>query len=556
MKALIGIMTGLLLGAGSITAYANDIVHDTEFLVLEQQNGERWASDDKYVDDELAAFRESNGGKPPNILYILIDDIGFGDLGSPLLNKVRGYETPNINEFADEGMRFVRMYTEPSCTPTRVAFMTGRQPHRNGMGDTAVDIAGFGLAEKEVTLAEVLSDSGYNTVHIGKWHMGDIPEAWPHNQGFDFAAFPVHQQGQLTIFNDDAAREEVSVSIGPGQYNERFTLDNWLRPNPGAMVTGLEASKGDMAVEVDMAEGERWNEEKYREMNYRYQDQALEHLRKLAAQDEPFFLQYWPLYPLTGPRATEDEFTTPNGGNYVQKMQLVDEWIGDLMNEMETLGVADNTIVIIMGDNGHFTKYSPQSGFTPMIYRGGKGDTTEGGVRVDAFVRWPDMIEAGSLVNDIVHVSDLYTSLARFGGATDEIPTDRVIDGVDQTALMLMGETHGRRDYVFIYSGSQLKAVVKEHLKLNVPGAGENAIVANFYHLFRDTHEKYPVATEVGAWGGAEFVRVIQRHKMRLQKYPSEGPARGVPYQDISNLRPESKAAVDAFLFKQSAASQ
>ena len=75
-------------------------------------------------------------------------------------------------------MRMARMYTEPSCTPTRVAFMTGRQPHRNGMGNTAVDISGFGLAKKEVTLAEILSEVGYNTAHIGKWHMGDIKEAW------------------------------------------------------------------------------------------------------------------------------------------------------------------------------------------------------------------------------------------------------------------------------------------------------------------------------------------------------------------------------------------
>ena len=98
-----------------------------------------------------------------HIVYILVDDIGFGDLGIPELNAVRGYETPNINELSDQGTRMVRMYTEPSCTPTRVAFMTGRQPYRMGMGDTAVDIAGFGLPGKEVTLAEVLSEAGYNT---------------------------------------------------------------------------------------------------------------------------------------------------------------------------------------------------------------------------------------------------------------------------------------------------------------------------------------------------------------------------------------------------------
>jgi len=210
--------------------------------------------------------------------------------------------------------------------------------------------------------------------------------------------------------------------------------------------------------------------------------------------------------------------------------------------------------VVVMGDNGHFTKYSPQSGFTPMIYRGGKADDTEGGVRVDAFVRWPGMIAEDTVVGDSVHVADLFTSLARFGGASDRIPTDRVIDGVDQTALLLEGETHGRRDHVFIYSGNSMKAVIKEQYKLYVPGAGENPIGAKFYDLFRDTREEYPVSTEVGAWGGQEFVRVIQRHLMRKQRYPDEGPARGMPYEGIENLRPETKAAVEAFLFKQKAA--
>jgi len=535
-------------------AVAADIVHDTEYYILKAQHGKQWAKDDKAVDKKLAEFRKKNGGKPPNIVYILIDDIGFGDLGIPELNAIRGYKTPSINKLARASMRFARMYTEPSCTPTRVAFMTGRQPHRNGMGDTAVDIAGFGLAAKEVTIAELLSDVGYNTVHIGKWHMGDIMEAWPNHQGFDFAAFPIHQQGQLTIFHDDAADEEVSIGIGKNNYDDTFTLDNWFRPDASAMVTGVEGKRGQKVREVHMRAGERWNEKKYDEMNERYQRQAVEHLRKLAKQDKPFFLQYWPLYPLTGPRATTDEYTTPNGGNYVEKMKVLDQWIGDIMKEMDELGVADNTLLVVMGDNGHFTKYSPGSGFTPMVFRGGKGYTTEGGVRVDAFARWPGMIKEYDIVGDIVHVADLFTSIARLGGATDNIPTDRVIDGVDQTALMLEGETHGRRDHVFIYSGNSLKAVVKEQYKLNVPGAGENPIVSDFYDLYRDTREEWPVATEVGAWGGAEFVRVIQRHKKRMAKYPDDPPAFGVPYEGIVNLRPETKAAVEAFLFKQKSA--
>jgi arylsulfatase len=428
--------------------------------------------------------------------------------------------------------------------------MTGRQPYRNGMGNTSVDISGFGLAGKEVTLAEILSESGYNTSHVGKWHMGDIKEAWPNFQGFDYAAFPIHQQGQLTIFHDDAADEEVSIGIGANNYDDRYTIDNWLRTDASSMVTGVEGIRGKNVREVHMEPGERWNEAKYHDMNVRYQKQAMEQLRALAKKDEPFFLQYWPLYPLTGPRTTTDKYTTPNGGIYVEKMKLVDQWIGELMVEMDELGIADNTLVIIMGDNGHFTKYSPQSGYTPMIFRGGKGDTTEGGVRVDAFVRWPGMIGPDSVAGDIVHVTDLFSTIARLGGATDKIPTDRIIDGIDQTSLMLNGETHGRRDYVFLYNINKLEAVVKEQYKLAIPGGNmDNAIIADFFDLFRDPQEKYPVATEIGAWGGAKFVRMIQRHFARKVKYPDEGPATGTPYEGIDNLRPESQAAVQEFLF-------
>jgi arylsulfatase len=236
-------------------------------------------------------------------------------------------------------------------------------------------------------------------------------------------------------------------------------------------------------------------------------------------------------------------------------MKELDGWVGDIMQEVDKLGIADNTIIVLMGDNGHFTKYSPGSGFTPMIYKGGKASVTEGGVRVDAFIKWPGMIEEDAIVADIFHVSDLFTTLSRLAGADEYIPRDRLIDGVDQSALVLEGETYGRRDNVMIYSGKALKAVVKEHLKLKVPAKGENAIVAKFYDLQRDTREEFPVATEVGAWGGAEFVRVIERHMKRKAKYPDENPAYGIPYDGISNLRPESRAAVKAFLVKQKAAS-
>ena len=554
MKKRIGLSALICLAANVATAQNAPIIHDAEYYILEAQNAEQWEADNAEVDQLLKDFRASNEGKPPNILNILIDDIGFGDLGIPELNAVRGYSTPNINDFSDQAMRMVRMYTEPSCTPTRVAMMTGRLPVRMGMGDTTVDIAGFGLPADEVTLAEVLSGAGYATAHVGKWHMGDIPEAWPHNQGFDWAGFPVHQQGQLTIFNDDAIREQVSVGIS--DFDDRFVLDNFFRPDPAAMVTGLEAEKGGTAREVHMTAGERWTAEKYDDMNQRYQDQTLEQLRKLAGGDQPFFLQYWPLIPLDNTRAGRSGPQSPNGGLYVDKMQLLDEWLGDIFAELEALGIAQNTIVVVMGDNGHFTKYAPQSGFTPMVFSGGKGDVSEGGIRVDSFIRWPGMIEADGIVGDIVHVSDLYTTLARFAGADAGIPRDRLVDGVDQSALLLLGETKGRRDHLIVYSVKTPKAIIKDQLKLRIPGSGESAILADFFDVYRDTHEKYPVSTEVGAWGGQEFVRILGRHLKRKEMYPDTEPARGVPYEGIDNLRPETQAAVEAFLLKQSSVSK
>ncbi len=549
------VLLPLMCIAHSTTAQEGPIIHDSEYYILLSQHSDQWAQDDAAVEERLSEFREQNGGQPPNIVSILIDDLGFGDMGIPELNAIRGYQTPNINNFSDEALRMVRMYTEPSCTPTRVAQMTGRLPVRMGMGDTAVDIAGFGLPGSEVILPEVLKQAGYATSHVGKWHMGDVAESWAMNNGFDYAQMAVHQQGQLTIFNDDAIKEQVSVAIA--DFEDDYTIDNFFRPDASAMMTVIEGTAGGPIREIRMEAGERWNAAKYDEMNQAFQDKTMEELARLAAGDEPFFLQYWPMIPLDNTRAGRSGPESVNAGLYVDKMQLLDQWLGELFDEMESLGVADNTIVVLMGDNGHFTKYSPQSGFTPMIFRGGKADTTEGGVRVDAFIRWPGMIEADGLLNSIIHVSDLYTTLARFAGADPYIPRDRLVDGVDQSAALLFkDESKARRDHIIIYSGNKPEQIVKDQLKLKLPPPGANPITAKFFNLYRDTREEYPVSTEVGAWGGQEFVRILLRHKARKERYPDTPPAFGTPYEGIINIRPETQAAVDAFVVRRDSPQQ
>ncbi|MCP4382583.1 MAG: sulfatase-like hydrolase/transferase [Hyphomicrobiales bacterium] len=548
----------LLVGATPYAVVAADdeqIVRDAEYRILERQHGDRWASEDKEIDAKLAEIRQRNGGKPPNILYILLDDVGFGEFGMPDLDVVRGYSTPNISSFAEEGMSMMRMYTEPSCTPTRVAMLTGRHPVRTGFDEAKAVPEGEGLADWEITLAEVLSDAGYATAHIGKWHLGDIEESYAINQGFDHAEHPIHQQAQLALMNTTSTTEGNVSGVNMRLRSDELELDTTFRIDPFAMVYGVVGEKGGKVREVHMEPGQQFTQQDYLDMENRYKAAALEQLDRLAAGDKPFFLQYWPMLPISFTRSDIEQAKTLNGGPIAESIVEVDGWIGEILDRVEELGIADNTIVVIMGDNGPFMEFVEKSGQSDRIYRGGKTEHLEGGVRVNAYVRWPGAIEAKSRVKDITHVSDLFTTFARLAGADDGIPRDRIIDGVDQSALWLMGETHGRRDYVFIYEGFVLKSLVKQQYKMHLPPPGGNPILASMYDLYRNPREDRPQdSILVGVGFGANFSLMAQRHLGMKNKYPDRAPGHGAPYGGIENLRPETKAMIDNIVFGQSLA--
>jgi arylsulfatase A-like enzyme len=203
----------------------------------------------------------------------------------------------------------------------------------------------------------------------------------------------------------------------------------------------------------------------------------------------------------------------------------------------------------VMGDNGPFMQYAGPTGQSDRIYRGGKADHLEGGVRVNAWVKWKGVIEAGSSAEDIVHVSDLFTTLARLANAKDGVPRDRVIDGVDQSGVLLLGEKHGRRDYVHIYEGPVLKSIVKNKYKMHLPPPGSNPIAALIFDLYRDPREDRPIdSIQYGPWAGGQFAGMIKRHMAFKMKYPDRPPTYGRPYTGIENLRPESKKAVEIFM--------
>jgi len=333
-----------------------------------------------------------------------------------------------------------------------------------------------------------------------------------------------------------------------GWYSEsqsnRFAMDNTFKPY--GLVTGVEGVKGGKAKEIDLKPGEEWTQAHYVKMNERYQRQTLEQLQSLAKQDKPFFLQYWPLWPLNfakdpGPSISQ------NGGFHAEKLQLIDGWLGEVFDEVDRLGIADNTLVVLMADNGLMYHYEGTSGLSQLIYRGGKTQHLEGGVRVDAFARWPGVIEANSMAGDIVHVTDLYTTFARVAQATEYIPRDRVIDGIDQTALLLNGEHHGRRDYVYNYENDLLRSVVKQEFKLHLPAPGQPGAAAPMFNLLRDPREENP-QIGIALWAGASFQDMVMRHMMTIAKYPHNKLGKGRPYEGIENLRPENKEIVENFV--------
>ncbi len=527
----------ILLWGGKI--YSQNIQHDAEHYVLLHQYADQWAAEDKELDASLAAIRKKNKGKRPNIVYILLDDMGFGEYGIPALSRIRGVKTPHIDKIATKGVTFSRMYTENICTPTRAAFMTGRLAVRTGMEVTKVTPPeGVGLNDKEKTIAEILSDAGYLCHHIGKWHLGDIKESYPINQGFDYASFAMHNQVSFSFLTRDAELEGRTSAFMPESIDPDYGLDKTFRLYD--WVSQVEGKKGGKIREWGMEVGQRPDMELYKMVNKKFQEQAINSLKELAASGKPFYLNYWPQIPVSILRSTDSDINTANGGRWANAMSLVDTYIGELMAEIEKLGIADNTLIVVMGDNGNFLKTAPHSGYSDWIFRGGKGMTTEGGHRVGAFAMWPGVIEEGSVVGDMFFVSDWFTTFANLAGAKEGIPTDRVIDGIDQTPILLKGDTHGRRDYVHLYTMDKLKATVKQQMKIHWPGPGVNPSLAKVFNLYWDPREEFPLK-EQGVWTGTPFVRMLAQHKRLKDKYPDWKPGRGMPYEDVENIRPETK---------------
>jgi arylsulfatase A-like enzyme len=409
--------------------------------------------------------------------------------------------------------------------------ITGRYAVRSGMYNVAFPIEAAGLAGEEVTMAEVLSNAGYATAFYGKWHLGDIEESYPHNQGFDETLFTPYNQ-VLSLWNavgeganavQDVIREMLPED--PYKLDARFGAQDW--------VMSMEGAKDGRTLEWKTSSVEDYNA-----IDPECQQRSLDFIRRNAEEGKPFYLAYWPI--MTGFIANPKKTTVARsllGDGFTG----VDTWLGQLMDTLNELGIAENTIVVAHADNGPMVHNPPNGlGMAETVFRGGKSDYWEGGIRVAAFAWWPGTIEAGQIVGDMLHECDLYATFARLAGASEHIPTDRIIDGIDQTALLLNGDTHGRRDFNFVYTGNILAATRKGRYKRVWIGDHPGLPGAAFYDLYNDPRESNPQLVPYLATSSS-FTTMRKRHELWKQRYPDRPTKHGVPFTGIDNAREQTR---------------
>lgn len=330
-----------------------------------------------------AALGQAASAAPrPNVVFVLADDLGYGDLSS---YGARDLATPNIDRLASEGVRFREFYAAANtCSPSRAALLTGRYPPRSGVNAVLFHDTPEGLPAAELTLAELLRDAGYRTAMVGKWHLGNTEEFMPLSHGFDEFFGVAHSNDQKNFFVYDGRRRI---------------------PEP-----------------VDQARLMR-----------RYTDRALDFLERAARGSEPFFLYLAPNAPHIPLYPAADFAGRSQRGRYGDVVEELDAALGELLAKLAQLGLDRETLVVFTSDNGPWLAMRDWGGSAGGL-RGGKTSTFEGGQRVPALARWPGAVPAGLEVGGVATMMDWLPTLAELAGAP--LPEGRVIDGRSLAAVL------------------------------------------------------------------------------------------------------------------------
>lgn len=387
--------------------------------------------------------------KKPNILMIVSDDTGYGDLGPYGGGVGRGMPTPNIDRLASDGMTFFSFYAQPSCTPGRAAMQTGRIPNRSGMTTVAFQGQGGGLPAAEWTLGSVMKQAGYKTYFTGKWHLGEADYALPNAQGYDVMEHCLLYHCNAYTYGDPTWFPDMDPKLRA--MFDKITKGS-LSGNAG------EAPKQDWKVNGQYVDTPEKGVVGIPFLDKYIEQSGLKFLEDAAKSDKPFFISV-NFMKVHQPNLPAPEFIhkSPSKSKYADSVVELDTRIGNLMNKLRELGLDENTLVFYTTDNGAWQDVYPDAGYTP--FRGTKGTDREGGNRVPAIAVWPGKIEPNVKNHDIVGGLDLMATFASAAGV--ELPKkDRegvpiIFDSYDMVPL-LTGKGKCDRNAWFYFTENEL----------------------------------------------------------------------------------------------------
>ena len=385
----------------------------------------------------------------PNILFIVSDDTGYGDLGPYGGGEGRGMPTPSIDRMASEGMTFFSFYAQPSCTPGRAAMQTGRIPNRSGMTTVAFQGQGGGLPAAEWTLASVLKQGGYQTYFTGKWHLGEADYALPNAQGYDEMKYVglyhlnAYTYADPTWFPDmdpelRAMFQKVTKGALSGKAGEkagRRVQDQWPVRQHARDRRETRCCRHSLLRQLRREGGA-----------------GVPRSTRRSRPDKPFFINvnFMKVHQPNMP-APEFQLKSMSKSKYADSVVELDTRIGRIMDKLRATGLDKNTLVVYTTDNGAWQDVYPDAGYTP--FRGTKGTVREGGNRVPAIAIWPGKIKPGSKNHDIVGGLDLMATFAAVGGVKlpekDRENKPIIFDSYDMSPILLGTGKSARKSWFY-----------------------------------------------------------------------------------------------------------